>query len=197
MIEPSETTPTLTAHAHLSPDDGICLMELVSLLAGEPFSDHPRCTDPTLATIGRVVNDELSTGARQALVPLARDFAGRREDTYGLAPVLVQQCLAIATEYLPMPQPTLQRHHRRAAAWITLMTRQPKRLSQLVGAIYVRGPAQHAIGATVRQLRQLPATQRDAALWQILDAAVAATPRGAKTPPEPADPKTHAKVEPG
>src|SRR5262249_32793964 len=29
--------------AHDSPDDGVCVVELASMLAGEEFSDHPRC----------------------------------------------------------------------------------------------------------------------------------------------------------
>jgi hypothetical protein len=29
--------------AHRSPSDGVCLLELASLIAREPFSDRPRC----------------------------------------------------------------------------------------------------------------------------------------------------------
>ncbi|WP_158647704.1 hypothetical protein [Actinoplanes sp. ATCC 53533] len=49
-------------------------MELVALLAGEPFSDAPTCTDAALATIARVVNDETSDPARQTLAPPAVDL---------------------------------------------------------------------------------------------------------------------------
>jgi hypothetical protein len=172
----SSLVPTLSKHAHLSPDDGICMIELVSILAGEPFSGHPRCTDPTLATIGRVVNDDLSHAARQALVPLAAGLVGRRGDARQLAPVLVQQCLTVAAKHPTKRLPVLRRHQRRAAHWGTFLRRHPRRLGRLGGAVYRRGPAQHAITAMVLHLRQVPPAERDAALREVLDAAIAATP---------------------
>ena len=50
-------------------------MEYASKLAGEPFSDHPRCTDPMLATLARMVNDATSDGGRQQLACLGPDLA--------------------------------------------------------------------------------------------------------------------------
>ena len=38
---------------HLNATDGTCLMELVSVLAGEPFTDQPSCVHPTLAALAR------------------------------------------------------------------------------------------------------------------------------------------------
>ena len=93
--------PPLRPGTHLTPEDGACLMELVSLIAGEPFSDHPRCTDPTLATIVRVVNDALSDSSRQALVPLAGTLVGRAGDPARLAPRLVSTCLTVTQQRLP------------------------------------------------------------------------------------------------
>ena len=45
-------------------------MELASLLAGEPWSDHPACTHPLLAAVARHVNDHTSDGGRQRLTEL-------------------------------------------------------------------------------------------------------------------------------
>ena len=42
-------TITLEKGAHASFAKGVCAMELVSYIAGEPFSDHPKCTSPVLA----------------------------------------------------------------------------------------------------------------------------------------------------
>ena len=38
---------------HKSADDGMCLMEAVAYVAGEPHSDSPACASPILASIGR------------------------------------------------------------------------------------------------------------------------------------------------
>ena len=50
-------------------------MEYVSVLAGAPFTDHPRCTHPALATLARLVNDWIDDdGARSELARLAPDL---------------------------------------------------------------------------------------------------------------------------
>ena len=62
--------PVLSAGAHRDPKQGACVMEYVSLLAGETWSDRPDCTHPVLASMARVVNDYLPDDRRQELVPL-------------------------------------------------------------------------------------------------------------------------------
>src|SRR5882724_7577557 len=57
----------LDRHAHLDPEDGCWLMEWVARRAGEPFTDHPRCTHPLVAEIARTVNDALDDSRRQQL----------------------------------------------------------------------------------------------------------------------------------
>jgi hypothetical protein len=64
------TLPTLSAGAHL-PDEGkACVMEYVSLLAGEQWSDTPACTYYPLAQAAQAVNDRLTDDERHLLVPL-------------------------------------------------------------------------------------------------------------------------------
>jgi hypothetical protein len=46
----------LDAGRHQRPEAGACLMEYVSVLSGEPWSDHPWCTQPLLAAVARAVN---------------------------------------------------------------------------------------------------------------------------------------------
>ena len=65
-----EFLPVLSAGAHSDPRDGACVMEYVSLLAGEPFRDTPACTHPVLACAAQVVNDRLPDAERHRLVPL-------------------------------------------------------------------------------------------------------------------------------
>lgn len=166
-----DSLPLLSPGTHLSPDDGACLMELVSVLAAEPWSDQPACTDPTLATIARVVNDDMSDATRQAIVPLAADLVGRTGDPVHLAPHLVDLCLTVTQRHLPAPSPRLERHRRRAARRLAA----DHRLGVSLPAwLYARGPAQHAITAMILALRALPAADRDRALQTVLHAAVAA-----------------------
>src|SRR5207342_3207074 len=45
--------------AHNDFRDGICLLEAVAYVAGEPWTDHPSCVDPVLGAFGRAWNDGL------------------------------------------------------------------------------------------------------------------------------------------
>ena len=56
---PPNNLPVLTRGRHHRPEDGACLMEYVSVLSGEAFSDKPRCTHHALAELARVVNDSI------------------------------------------------------------------------------------------------------------------------------------------
>lgn len=45
-------------------------MEMASVLANEPWTDHPRCTDPLLAELARQVNDHTTDAGRGELAPM-------------------------------------------------------------------------------------------------------------------------------
>ena len=62
--------PVLSAGAHAGPEDGACVMEMVSYLAGEAWTDTPSCTYRPLARAAQVVNDRLRDEDRHLLVPL-------------------------------------------------------------------------------------------------------------------------------
>lgn len=62
--------PILSHGMHNAPEDGACLMEYISVLAGDAFSDHPWCVHPLLRNVGMAVNDNLSDGNRHLLIPL-------------------------------------------------------------------------------------------------------------------------------
>jgi hypothetical protein len=173
--------PLLRPGTHFVPEDGACLMEMVSMLAGEPFSDHPRCTDPTLATIARVVNDALDDDSRQALAPLASTLVGRSGNPVRLAPLLVDICLTITQQHLPQPSVDVERHRRRATRRLAALNRsRPAWAAGPTAWLYARGPAQHAITAMIVALRRLPAHERDQTLLRVLGTAVAATPQTAR-----------------
>lgn len=74
--------PLLSRGRHGGPDEGACVMEYVSVLAGERFADAPRCTHSALATLARLVNDRIADdGIRSSLALLAPDLiaADRRD----------------------------------------------------------------------------------------------------------------------
>src|SRR3982751_2779784 len=56
---------------HNSAPEGACVMELASMLAGEPFSDHPRAVCPVIAGFLRTYNDLLPDGEHDSLYPSA------------------------------------------------------------------------------------------------------------------------------
>jgi hypothetical protein len=70
--------PLLSGGRHTDPADGACFMEFASVLAGEPFTDHPRCTHQLLGELARRVNDNVDEGTRQRLLPLVPTVVGLR-----------------------------------------------------------------------------------------------------------------------
>ena len=62
--------PVLSRGKHKNPSRGACFMEYTALLAGEPFTDAPRCVDRELAAVLRHANDTLSDADRPRLLPL-------------------------------------------------------------------------------------------------------------------------------
>lgn len=68
--------PVLSRGKHRNPRKGACFMELASFLAGEPWSDHPACTHPLLATLARDVNDHLGDEARRQIAPMVPEVIG-------------------------------------------------------------------------------------------------------------------------
>jgi hypothetical protein len=69
-------TARLAPGRHLHPDDGVCVMELSSMLAGEPLTDHPRTVSPVLGALLRGYNDGLDSERRQTLKRYAAECLG-------------------------------------------------------------------------------------------------------------------------
>ena len=61
----------LEAGRHRSSADGVCIVELASILAGEDFSDRPSCVCEVLAAFLRNWNDRAGYADRQRLLPYA------------------------------------------------------------------------------------------------------------------------------
>jgi hypothetical protein len=71
----------LSRGKHTSKEDGACVIELASMLAGEPFSDHPQCVCPVIAALLRAYNDWLDDECRQELYAYAAKVVGSRGPT--------------------------------------------------------------------------------------------------------------------
>jgi hypothetical protein len=65
---------------HDSPDKGMCLMEAVAFLRGQPFNDHPACVSLSLGSGGRSLNDCLPDDKRQELIQFIPRIVGTAGD---------------------------------------------------------------------------------------------------------------------
>ena len=81
MVVVSHQTVRLSKGKHSSPDDGACVMELASMLAGEAFSDRPRCVSPAIGAFLRAYNDAVDDSRRQDLYTYASRVVGSRGGT--------------------------------------------------------------------------------------------------------------------
>jgi hypothetical protein len=138
----------LKSGGHTAPDNGLvdaCVMEAVSYIAGEPWSDHPACTSKVITSFLVNWNDALDDEGRQKLKPYIPRVVGtagtkKQERTRGLMavdwfihhhlPAWLQLAglndVADETRALPKldswkavtaAQPTLARSAARSAAW--------------------------------------------------------------------------------
>ncbi len=80
MTDTYDMLPMLGRGKHRNPKKGACFMELASYLAGERWSDHPRCTHPLLAMLARAVNDLTVDPERPRLAPLIPSVIGLTSD---------------------------------------------------------------------------------------------------------------------
>jgi hypothetical protein len=78
MAPVSHQTIQLSKGKHASPDDGACVMELASMLSGEPFSDHPASACPVIGSFLRAYNDSIDDDRRQDLYAFAANIVGSR-----------------------------------------------------------------------------------------------------------------------
>ena len=78
MSPVSYQTIKLSKGKHSSADDGACVMELASMLAGEQFTDHPASVCPVIGSFLRAYNDSIDDPRRQDLYAYASMIVGSR-----------------------------------------------------------------------------------------------------------------------
>jgi len=102
---PPDALPILSRGKHRTIATGACFMEMASLLAGERWTDHPRCTHPLLSDLARRVNDRTSDEQRSGLALLIPAVVGLRSDDSRMDARIALRC---ATTALPVAPADLQ-----------------------------------------------------------------------------------------
>ena len=64
--------------SHEQNETQMCVMEAVSFIAGEPWSDSPRCASPVIAAFLRTYNDSVNDEVRQSLKQYILRLIGTR-----------------------------------------------------------------------------------------------------------------------
>src|SRR5919197_4677311 len=98
MTAPSHQTVRLARGRHASRHAGVCVMELASMLADEPFSDRARCISPTIGAFLRTYNDGLDDERRQDLYPVAAAIVGTAARR-AVERERINRCLAFAQQH--------------------------------------------------------------------------------------------------
>lgn len=100
---------------HSEDSQEFCAMEAVAFVAGEPWSDHPECACPVIATFIRSWNDTISDDAERTrlLTPLIPKLVGSRgskavELSRAMLCVDWSAAWSAATEFLRPTVATLQ-----------------------------------------------------------------------------------------
>ncbi|MEU4764372.1 hypothetical protein AB0H12_14030 [Actinosynnema sp. NPDC023794] len=86
--------PRLAPGRHVTPAHGCCLLELVSALADEEWTDRPATVHPVLGAVARRVNDLSTPDGRRALLVFAVPLIGTSDAR--CADALVEHCLRAA-----------------------------------------------------------------------------------------------------
>ena len=179
---PRPSVPLLSPGAHLSADDGTCLMEAVSGAANLPWSDAPACTPALLGLLARLVNDASSDAGRQRLASLVPELAAAGGDDALVSARVAEVCAAAALRRRFTP---LRGHlHRVAAAQAAREEPASAAGPRARGRrrVFERGPGARAVEVAVTELLRLPTPERDPALRELLEAGLATRPGGLRQP---------------
>jgi hypothetical protein len=98
MSAPSHQTVRLARGRHASRHLGVCVMELASMLANEPFSDRARSISPTIGAFLRTYNDGVDDVRRQDLYAVAAAIVGTAARR-AVERERINRCLAFARQH--------------------------------------------------------------------------------------------------
>jgi hypothetical protein len=150
MSSVSHQTIKLSTGRHSSPEVGACVMELASMLAGEPFTDQPESVCPVIGSFLRAYNDVVDDRRRQDLYAYASKVVGSTRSA------AVQRARAdrLATWALEMRQ-------RRRTRWFV------PRCLRGIGA--ERHPPIDVLGLHAARSISRPTADRHAAALAVID----------------------------
>lgn len=135
--------------SHERPGDGLCLLEAVAWLTGEPHSDHPACVCPSIAHYCRSLNDRLEV-RRQDLVP----YIPRLVNTLDSDTVFRSRLRCLSREYLAIggSRRLVQRLDMRFAKGAPPAYISSFGLAVLCDAVALKRPVDHAFALLDRLL---------------------------------------------
>lgn len=107
----SHQTVRLSRGSHVSRADGVCVMELASMLAGERFNDHPKSVSRVIAAFLRAYNDAIDDTRRQDLYRCAAQVVGTRS-THATERARLARCERELADLRPRARP-------KPVRWIT------------------------------------------------------------------------------
>lgn len=168
--------PILQRGRHRRPEDGACVMEYVSVLAGCAFTDHPRCTHPALATLARLVNDWIDDDkTRSELALLAPDLIGTGTRDLRTTHSVVASCLSAAAAIGPLP-PAAAAALTKSRKRIRDVNRGRRGSRARLACWQVLNPAGVLVGSAfqvlIANLRDLPRQEQNARLRTLMHEAV-------------------------
>ena len=108
------SVPVLSRGKHRNARKGACFMEFAAYLAGERWSDHPRCTHPLLSELARMVNDSTSDEHRTKLAALVPSVIGLTSDD-----VRVDARIALLTARRALPLVSARKQNVMAVGILT------------------------------------------------------------------------------
>jgi hypothetical protein len=173
MSPVSHQTVRLSAGKHSSPQDGACVMELASMLAGEQFTDHPACACPVIASFLRAYNDSVDDDRRQDLYGYASRVVGSR------ASMRVQR--ARADRLAEWSSATFLRRYSRLL---------PTRLARVVACLHKPPLAIEALGASAAHAIPRHTPETHAAVLALIDELLTMGDKPAERPAPPNQPQT-------
>jgi hypothetical protein len=172
MSPVSHQTVRLSAGKHSSPQEGACVMELASMLAGEQFTDHPACVCPVIASFLRAYNDSVDDDRRQDLYGYASRVVGSR------ASIRIQR--ARADRLAEWSSETFLRRYSRLL---------PGRIARVVACLHKPPLAIEALGASAAHAIPRHTDHTHAAVRSLIDELLAmGDPRSESRAPAAADP---------
>jgi len=150
---PTFQTVRLARGRHRRPAEGVCVMELASMLAGERFSDKPRSVCPINASFLRPYNDLLDDDDRDELHAYASLLVGSRTS-----------------------RATARRRVRHLAAWTREHAAQPQRVPSRFAGVAAIGCAAGDAAAGLDPARRREAVERLVEQLMLIGAATPPRP---------------------